>query len=95
VPIPAPLVVVPGKAGEKPSVVVPPPPIPAPGPPLAADQIVEEFGRCLAYGTTSILECLRQNHSSVSIRRLEACLRSETIPEDATEVHACLAAGHW
>lgn len=58
-------------------------------------QIVGEFGECLANGTDLILDCLRQNHNSVTIRRLEACLRSETIPQDPGEVQACLAAGNW
>jgi hypothetical protein len=58
-------------------------------------QIVGEFSECLAYGTDLILDCLRQNHDSVTIRKLQACLRSDIIPQDPAEVQACLAAGNW
>jgi hypothetical protein len=96
--IPPPVVVVPGEEGDhRPVVVLPPPaPPPPPGPmPDAADQVIQELGECLAHGTTQLVDCLRQNHDSVTIRRLEACLRSESIPEDARDVRACLAAGRW
>jgi hypothetical protein len=58
-------------------------------------QIVGEFSECLANGTNLILDCLRQNHDSVTIRKLEACLRSEIIPPDPAGVQSCLAAGQW
>lgn len=90
-------VVVPGRTEKDPDIVIPMPP--GPPPPDAgfdlADQILEELSRCLADGMTQIVDCLRENHSSVSIRRLEACLRSESIPQEADGVRACLAAGYW
>jgi hypothetical protein len=59
------------------------------------NQIVGEFSECLANGANQILDCLRQNHNSVTIRKLEACLRSEIIPPNPADVQACLAAGNW
>jgi len=58
-------------------------------------QIVGEFSECLAYGTNLILDCLRQNHDSVTIRKLQACLQSDVIPPNPADVQACLAAGNW
>ncbi len=58
-------------------------------------QIVGEFSECMAYGTNLILDCLRQNHDSVTIRKLQACLRSDIIPPNPGDVQACLAAGNW
>ena len=77
-----------------PEIVVPvtPPPEPAPD---VADQVIEEFGGCLAHGVTEIVDCLKENHSSVMVRRLEACLRAERIPDHPADVRACLAAGRW
>lgn len=59
------------------------------------NQILGEFSECLANGTDLILDCLRQNHNSVTIRKLEACLQSEVIPPQPADVKACLAAGNW
>lgn len=58
-------------------------------------QIVGEFSECLANGTDLILDCLRQNHDSVTIRKLQACLQSDIIPPHPADVQACLAAGNW
>lgn len=56
----------------------------------APEFIMDEVGRCAAAGVRSFVDCLRPNHSSVMIRRLEACVRSETIPDDPQRVAACL-----
>jgi hypothetical protein len=42
-----------------------------------------------------IVDCLMNQYSSVSIRRLEACLGSETLPANPVDVRSCLAAGNW
>jgi hypothetical protein len=60
-----------------------------------ADQVMAELADCIAGGTTLLVPCLRQNHRSVSIRRLEACLRSDSIPSDGNRVRDCLADGAW
>lgn len=88
-----------------PPIVVEPPPIviappaPALSPALARqariDQILAELGQCLAGGVILMVDCLRPTHSSVEIRRLEACIRSETIPLQSGDVRACLLASHW
>jgi len=92
-PIPAPPAVV----LPPPLVVVPPPP--GPPPPAAyenaADQVLQELGQCLADGVVLMVDCLRDSHSSVMIRRLEACIGSETIPLQSDDVRACLSAGRW
>jgi hypothetical protein len=58
-------------------------------------QIVGEFSECLTNGTDLILDCLRQNHNSFTIRKLQACLQSDIIPPKPADVQACLAAGNW
>ena len=96
--IPPPTVVVPqGRGRNDPLVVVPAPPPPPPPEALPdpVDEVLQELGECAANGVMQIVDCLRQNHNSVMIRRLEACLRSETIPRDGNEVRACLAGGGW
>jgi hypothetical protein len=52
--------------------------------------IMAELEQCVAQGIRLFVDCLRANHSSVMIRRLEACLRSETIPDDPRRIPACL-----
>lgn len=42
-----------------------------------------------------IVDCLRGTYSSVSIRRLEACLGTEVLPANPVDVRGCLAAGNW
>ncbi len=37
----------------------------------------------------------RSSYSSVSIRRLEACLGTEVLPANPVDVRSCLAAGNW
>src|SRR5262245_55742269 len=44
--------------------------------------IMAEIGRCNAAGIRLFVDCLRTHHGSIMIRRLEACVRSETIPDD-------------
>jgi len=52
--------------------------------------IMAELEGCVAQGIRLFVDCLRPNHGSVMIRRLEACLRSEAIPDDTRRVLACL-----
>jgi len=52
--------------------------------------IMAELQGCVAQGIRLFVDCLRPNHGSVMIRRLESCLRSETIPDDPGRVLACL-----
>jgi hypothetical protein len=52
--------------------------------------IMAELDGCMAQGVRLFVDCLRSNHSSVMIRRLESCLQSETIPDDPARVLACL-----
>lgn len=54
------------------------------------DFIMAEIGRCNAAGIRLFVDCLRDNHGSIMIRRLEACVRSETIPDDPQRVAVCL-----
>lgn len=56
----------------------------------APNFIMAELDGCVAQGVRLFVDCLRANHSSVMIRRLEACLKSETIPDDPRRVLACL-----
>jgi hypothetical protein len=56
----------------------------------APEFIMAELDRCMTAGVRAFVDCLRQNHSSVMIRRLEACVRSETIPDEPGRVLACL-----
>jgi hypothetical protein len=52
--------------------------------------IMAELEGCTAQGIRLFVDCLRANHSSVMIRRLEACLQSETIPDDPRRIPPCL-----
>jgi hypothetical protein len=52
--------------------------------------IMAELDGCVTRGVRLFVDCLRPNHGSVMIRRLEACLGSETIPDDPRRVLACL-----
>lgn len=52
--------------------------------------IMAELGRCVSAGVRLFVDCLRHNHGSIMIRRLEACLQSETIPDDPKRIEACL-----
>ncbi|MGE0025417.1 MAG: hypothetical protein AB7S70_17480 [Hyphomicrobium sp.] len=54
------------------------------------DFIMAEIGRCHAAGIQSFVDCLRPNHGAIMIRRLEACVRSETIPDDRQRVALCI-----
>ncbi|WP_333793608.1 hypothetical protein [Hyphomicrobium sp.] len=56
----------------------------------APDFIMGELDRCRQAGMHRIVDCLRPNHRPVMIRRLEACVASETIPDDPRRVEACL-----
>jgi hypothetical protein len=84
----APVVVLP-----PPVVVVPPPP--GPPPPAAyiesVDQLLQELAQCLAGGQPDLVLCLRGDMSSVAVRRLEACLGTNLIPENPAPVRACFA----
>ena len=52
--------------------------------------IMAEVQTCAASGILLFVDCLRGNHGSIMIRKLEACLQSETIPENLAEVRPCL-----
>jgi hypothetical protein len=65
------------------------PPQVAPGP----ETVPAALAQCGNMGL--IVDCLRGAYSSVSIRRLEACLGSETLPVNPVDVRGCLAAGSW
>jgi len=54
------------------------------------DFIMAEIGRCHAAGIRLFVDCLRPNHGAIMIRRLEACVRSETIPDDRQRVALCI-----
>lgn len=56
----------------------------------APEFIMAEISRCTAAGIRLFVDCLRQNHGSVMIRRLEACVSSESIPDDPRRVEVCL-----
>jgi hypothetical protein len=58
--------------------------------PDAPEFVMAEVRGCAQAGIRSFVDCLRANHSSVMIRRLEACVNSETIPDDPQRVLACL-----
>lgn len=58
--------------------------------PNAPDVIMGEVEQCSAAGVRSFVDCLRGNYRPVMIRRLEACVASETIPDDLSRVAACL-----
>lgn len=55
------------------------------------DDVMADIEACVAAGVRLFVDCLRHSHGSIMIRRLEACLRSETIPDDPAEVEACVA----
>ena len=65
------------------------PPQVAPGP----ETVPAALAACGDNGL--IVDCLMRQYSSVSIRRLEACLGSETLPANPVDVRSCLAAGNW
>lgn len=52
--------------------------------------IMAELSRCAAAGVRLFVDCLRHNHGSIMIRRLEACVGSEIIPDDPRPVEPCL-----
>lgn len=52
--------------------------------------VMAEVRRCDAAGIQLFVDCLRQNHPAIMIRRLEACVGSETIPEDLQQVSVCV-----
>lgn len=56
----------------------------------APDVIMAEVAQCSAAGVQLFVDCLRGNYGPVMIRRLEACVASETIPDDLSRVAACL-----
>lgn len=56
----------------------------------APEAVMAEIGECARTGVRLFVDCLRPNHGPVMIRRLEACVRSETIPDDPRRVEACL-----
>ena len=58
--------------------------------PNTPDVVMGEVQQCSAAGVSSFVDCLRGNYGPVMIRRLEACVASETIPEDLSRVAACL-----
>lgn len=58
--------------------------------PNTPDVIMGEVEQCSAAGVLSFIDCLRGNYGPVMIRRLEACVASETIPDDLSRVAACL-----
>ncbi len=61
--------------------------------PDTAEFVLAEIQRCVSFGVRPFVDCLRDNHSSVMIRRLEACVGSETIPDDPRAVMPCLPMG--
>jgi hypothetical protein len=52
--------------------------------------IMAEIRRCSAAGTLLFVDCLRDNHGSIMIRKLEACVGSEVIPPDVAGVEPCI-----
>lgn len=52
--------------------------------------IMAEISQCSAAGMPLFVDCLRQYHGSIMIRRLEACVGSETIPADLQRVAVCI-----
>lgn len=54
------------------------------------DVILADVEGCARAGVRSFVDCLRGSHRSVTIRRLEACVASETIPDELERVAACL-----
>lgn len=64
-------------------------------PRASAPAILEQIGACHRAGIHYFVECLRHRHSVIEIRRLEACVGSETIPDSSDKVRNCLAAGQW
>lgn len=82
---------------NQPMLIVPevnlPPAEPAPAAVDESTVVLGEFNACLANGVVDIVDCLRGNHTSVMIRRLEACLGAEQIPPNPADARPCLAAG--
>ncbi len=56
----------------------------------APDQVMADVTQCADAGVRLFVDCLRGRHGPVTIRRLEACVASETIPDDLGRVSACL-----
>ncbi len=54
--------------------------------------VMSEIARCHAAGIRSFVDCLRPTQTALMIRRLEACVHSETIPDDPQRVAVCLPA---
>jgi hypothetical protein len=54
--------------------------------------VISEIARCNAAGIRSFVDCLRPTQTALMIRRLEACVQSETIPDDPQRVAVCLPA---
>jgi|JRYC01.1.fsa_nt_gb hypothetical protein len=54
--------------------------------------VMNEIARCNAAGIRSFVDCLRPTQTALMIRRLEACVQSETIPDDPQRVAVCLPA---
>lgn len=52
--------------------------------------VMGEIKACAAAGTLLFVDCLRANHGSIMIRKLEACVQSEVIPPDMAMVEPCL-----
>jgi hypothetical protein len=52
--------------------------------------IMAEISQCSAAGMPLFVDCLRQYHGAIMIRRLEACVGSETIPADLQRVAVCI-----
>lgn len=77
----------------EPHVGLPPHALPPGAPPPPPHALMAHLGACLAAGIDLMVDCLRDRLSSVEIRRLESCVRSETIPQDRPDdVRACVQA---
>ncbi len=70
-------------------------PIPMTQPPQnriqTADALVAELGECRNGGQLNLVMCLWGDLSSVDVRRMEACLGSDIIPDDPAPARACFA----
>jgi hypothetical protein len=56
----------------------------------APEAVMADLGQCARAGVRLFVDCLRPNHGPVMIRRLEACVGSDSIPDDPRRVEACL-----
>ena len=56
-----------------------------------ADALVAELGDCRNGGQLDLVMCLWGDMSSVDVRRMEACLGSNLIPDDPAPARACFA----